>query len=48
MKTTTFYVILSSRQRKQVFFMWFWSLADAQAKKTITFYMEQVIFGEHM
>ena len=27
--------------------MMFWSLADAQTKKTITFYMEKVILGEH-
>ena len=26
--------------------MMFWSLADAQTKKTITFYMENVIMGE--
>ena len=32
--------------RKSLLFIMFWSLADAQTKKTITFYMENVIVGE--
>ena len=44
-KPVLFIMSGSPRPRKPVLFMWFWSLADAQAKKTITFYMEKLILG---